>query len=187
MANYVLQSTAAEIDNALTKVLNPDTTPSNTDALITSQGVKSYVDAANTNSSTGLQTVIARVNALSVPPVISHEEYRNFPLAHSQGLITFRYAHNGSGSNKYGGSATLVMHVYEEDGTRVTTTPVASHTITIGGSPANGTFTGTFTTTTTGRLSVRPESASYALNLGSVQVSVAVVSANPSITNPLTV
>jgi|TARA_B110001452_G_scaffold256515_1_gene249916 hypothetical protein len=187
MANYVLQSTAAEIDNALTKVLNPDTTPSLTDALITSQGVKSYVDAANTNSSTGLQTVVDRVNALSVPPVISHEEYRNFPLPHSQGIITFRYSHNGSGNYKYSGSATIAMHVYEEDGTRVTTTPVASHTIAIGEDPASGNFTGTFTTTTTGRLTVRPESAYYALNIGSIVVSVAVVTSNPSITNPLTV
>ena len=187
MANYILQKTAAEIDTALTKVLNPDTTPSLTDALITSQGVKSYVDAANTNSSTGLQTVVDRVNALSVPPVISHEEYRNFPLAHSQGIITFEYSHTGSGSNYKGGSATIVMHVYEEDGTKVSTAPVASHPITIAKAAASGTFTGTFTTTTTGKLLVRPESAFYSLNSGVIQVSVVVVSSNPSITNPLTV
>ena len=46
MANYILQNTADEIDTALSKVLNADTSPTATDALVTSQGVKTYVDNA---------------------------------------------------------------------------------------------------------------------------------------------
>lgn len=44
MSNFILDNTASDINAALGKVLNPDTSPTATDALITSGGVKAYVD-----------------------------------------------------------------------------------------------------------------------------------------------
>ncbi len=44
MSNYILDNTASDINTALGKVLNLDTSPTDTDALITSGGVKAYVD-----------------------------------------------------------------------------------------------------------------------------------------------
>ena len=46
MSNFILDNTASDINTALGKVLNLDTSPTNTDALITSGGVKTYVDTA---------------------------------------------------------------------------------------------------------------------------------------------
>ena len=44
MSNYILNNTASNIDTALGKVLSPDTSPQATDNLVTSGGVKLYVD-----------------------------------------------------------------------------------------------------------------------------------------------
>ena len=44
MSNYELALTAAEIDIALQKAHNPDTSPQATNNLVTSGGVKTYVD-----------------------------------------------------------------------------------------------------------------------------------------------
>ena len=44
MSNFILDNTASDINTALGKVLNLDTSPTDTDALITSGGVKAYVD-----------------------------------------------------------------------------------------------------------------------------------------------
>lgn len=46
MSNYELALTAGEIDIALQKAHNPDTSPQATDNLVTSGGVKTYVDNA---------------------------------------------------------------------------------------------------------------------------------------------
>lgn len=64
MANYILQNTASEIDNALSKVLNADTSPTATDALVTSQGVKTYVDNAIQGVGTDTSAIEADVTAL---------------------------------------------------------------------------------------------------------------------------
>ena len=44
MSNYILNNTASDIDTALGKVLSPDTSPQANDNLVTSGGVKTYVD-----------------------------------------------------------------------------------------------------------------------------------------------
>ena len=64
MANYILQNTASEIDNALSKVLNADTSPTATDALVTSQGVKTYVDNAIQGVGTDTSAIEADITAL---------------------------------------------------------------------------------------------------------------------------
>ena len=46
MANYILSNTASDINDALQKVITPDTEPQLNDNLITSGGVKTYVDGA---------------------------------------------------------------------------------------------------------------------------------------------
>ena len=46
MANYILSNTASDINDALQKVITPDTVPQLNDNLITSGGVKTYVDGA---------------------------------------------------------------------------------------------------------------------------------------------
>lgn len=50
MSNFILDNTASDINTALGKVLNPDTSPTATDALITSGGVKTYVDTEISNN-----------------------------------------------------------------------------------------------------------------------------------------
>ena len=64
MANYILQNTAAQIDTALSKVLNADTSPTATDALVTSQGVKTYVDNAIQGVGTDTSSIEADITAL---------------------------------------------------------------------------------------------------------------------------
>ena len=46
MANFILNNTASDINDALQKVITPDTEPQQNDNLITSGGVKTYVDGA---------------------------------------------------------------------------------------------------------------------------------------------
>ena len=57
MANYILDNTASDINAALGKVLSPDTSPTATDALVTSGGVKNYVD-------TGVSALDSRIDSI---------------------------------------------------------------------------------------------------------------------------
>jgi hypothetical protein len=64
MSNFILDNTASDINTALGKVLNPDTSPTDTDSLITSGGVKAYVDTEITNNpaTAALTTEVAELS-----------------------------------------------------------------------------------------------------------------------------
>ena len=64
MSNFILDNTASDINTALGKVLNLDTSPTDTDALITSGGVKAYVDTeiANNPATANLTTEVAKLS-----------------------------------------------------------------------------------------------------------------------------
>ena len=64
MANFILDNTASDINTALGKVLSPDTSPTQTDALVTSGGVKTYVDNAISGVSSDTTAIEADVLAL---------------------------------------------------------------------------------------------------------------------------
>jgi len=64
MANFVLDETAGNINTAINKVLNADSAPTVTNALITSQGVKTYVDSAVSALSTRLTSAEATITAM---------------------------------------------------------------------------------------------------------------------------
>ena len=64
MSNYELALTAGEIDIALQKAHNPDTSPQATENLVTSGGVKTYVDDAISNADADISGVEADVLAL---------------------------------------------------------------------------------------------------------------------------
>ena len=68
MSNYELALTASEIDIALQKANSPDTSPLATNNLVTSGGVKTYVDNAIASLDT---TVGATVDTISVPPQLN--------------------------------------------------------------------------------------------------------------------
>lgn len=70
MSNYELSLTAGEIDIALQKASSPDTSPQNTDNLVTSQGIKTYVDTA-------VATLTAQIAAVagSIIPVSTAHYY----------------------------------------------------------------------------------------------------------------
>jgi hypothetical protein len=64
MANFVLDETATNINTAINKVLNPDGAPTVTDALITSQGVKTAIDTAVLGVNTNIASVQSDLTAL---------------------------------------------------------------------------------------------------------------------------
>ena len=64
MANFILDNTASDINTALGKVLSPDTSPTQTDALVTSGGVKTYVDNAVDGLNTRVTTAESDISAL---------------------------------------------------------------------------------------------------------------------------
>ena len=66
MANFILDNTASDINTALGKVLSPDTSPTQTDALVTSGGVKTYVDNAISVVSSDTTAIEADVAALQL-------------------------------------------------------------------------------------------------------------------------
>lgn len=63
MSNYELALTAGEIDIALQKAHNPDTSPQATNNLVTSGGVKTYVDGEVSTFDTRISAVEADVAA----------------------------------------------------------------------------------------------------------------------------
>ena len=113
MSNYELALTASEIDIALQKANSPDTSPLATNNLVTSGGVKTYVDNAIASLDT---TVGATVDTISVPPQLNirrllrenrlgmgdsfllgtdyvyNDHY--YPLPFTHGQITVRWKYN---------------------------------------------------------------------------------------------
>ena len=69
MANFILDNTASDINTALGKVLSPDTSPTQTDALVTSGGVKTYVDNAVDGLNTRVTTTESDISALQTATV----------------------------------------------------------------------------------------------------------------------
>ena len=88
MSNYELSLTAGEIDIALQKASSPDTSPQNTDNLVTSQGIKTYVDTA-------VATLTAQIAAVagSIIPVST----ANYYLEGSRTQATPTYVFNSNG------------------------------------------------------------------------------------------
>ena len=69
MANFILDNTASDINTALGKVLSPDTSPTQTDALVTSGGVKTYVDNAVDGLNTRVTTAESDISALQTATI----------------------------------------------------------------------------------------------------------------------
>lgn len=75
MSNYKLSYSGSQINNAISRALNPDTTPTqDSTALITSGGVKAAIDDA-------LDTVGDDIDALKTAVVFDYEDYKNNPDA----------------------------------------------------------------------------------------------------------
>jgi hypothetical protein len=88
MSNYELSLTAGEIDIALQKASSPDTSPQNSDNLVTSQGIKTYVDTA-------VATLTAQIAAVagSIIPVSTAHYY--LEGSRTQASPTWVYNSNG--------------------------------------------------------------------------------------------
>ena len=88
MSTFTLRNTAAEIDSAISRVASADTEPkSNSANMVTSGGVKQYVDAINVGANSFLAPLVARINALSTPEILSFDNFQNYPFA-QQGVRT---------------------------------------------------------------------------------------------------
>lgn len=190
MSTFTLKNTAAEIDSAISRVVAADTEPkSNSANMVTSGGVKQYVDAINVGSNSFLAPLVARINTISTPPILSFDLYQNYPLAHSQGSLIFSYS--TTPTEKGTQTINVTVHAYDVNGNQVSTNsnPVASANITTGTSGSSGTFTGSFDTTFTGYLKL---ASNYTVSgntfmTGKSQASFAIISANPTLANPLTI
>mgnify|MGYP003636512513 FL=1 len=91
MSNYELSLTAGEIDIALQKASSPDTSPQNTDNLVTSQGIKTYVDTAVAT----LTAQIAAVAGSIIPVSTAHYGLKGFYRADYPDTISYVYNSNG--------------------------------------------------------------------------------------------
>ena len=136
MSNYILNNTASDIDTALGKVLSPDTSPQDTDNLVTSGGVKTYVDSAVANIDTDTDSLQADVAALQTTvnsyfqsatltlPQTSYWDTRDVTgwvksdpnsLINFDGSRTFSLKlNNAAKAGLY--SATIVLTAFDEDG-----------------------------------------------------------------------
>ena len=75
MSNYKLSYSGGQINNAISRALNPDATPTqDSTALISSGGVKAAIDDA-------LDTVGDDIDALKTAVVFDYEDYKNNPGA----------------------------------------------------------------------------------------------------------
>lgn len=171
MSNYELALTASEIDIALQKANSPDTSPLATNNLVTSGGVKTYVDNAIASLDT---TVGATVDTISVPPqlnirrllrenrigsaedltVIGTDYVYNdhyYPLPFTHGQITVRWKYNmvkTDISDPY----AVTLNIYDTYGVRITNNNnQITDTGTFPSSPTliTRTFTGSFGNITT--------------------------------------
>jgi hypothetical protein len=171
MSNYELSLTASEIDIALQKANSPDTSPLATNNLVTSGGVKTYVDNAIASLDT---TVGATVDTISVPPQLNirkllrevdigneenpniigtdyvyNDHYYTLPFTHGQ--ITVRWKYNmvkTDISDPY----AVTLNIYDTYGVRITNNNnQITDTGTFPSSPTliTRTFTGSFGDITT--------------------------------------
>lgn len=170
MSDYKLSLTASEIDIALEKAYNPDTAPLATDNLVTSGGVKTYVD----NAIGALDTTVgATVDIISVPPQLNfrrlirdvtrtvdgidynlgseyafNDHYYALPFTHGQITVRWKYFLAKETGDPY----ALTLNIYDTYGVRITTN---SNQITTTGTFPNQsqvidrTFTGSFGDITT--------------------------------------
>lgn len=147
MSNYELSLTAGEIDIALQKAHDPDTSPQATDNLVTSGGVKTYVDAV----AAALSSADVDLTDLLVPPPLNFDFFSYYPVPHTQGTMTFYYTHANT-LNTANTTFTYSIDVYNSFGTLVSSAPI-THTITFSGDKndvLSGSFTGTFNINSTG-------------------------------------
>ena len=108
MSNYILSNTASDINDALQKVITPDTEPQLNDNLVTSGGVKTYVDGAVgdlagktvTTEATGIENTD---NDTSIPTSAAVKDYVD-----TSSIKIASYA-KASGST----SSTIVLPVTE--------------------------------------------------------------------------
>jgi hypothetical protein len=162
MSNYELALTAGEIDIALQKASSPDTSPQATSNLVTSGGVKTYVDTAIAALDT---TVGATVDTISVPPQLAirqdtikkmsvddqgavsnvqtgyvvNDHYYPLPFTHGQITVRWDYTLNKFSPETY----AISLNIYDTYGVRITTN---SNQITATGNfSGSGVFTRTFT------------------------------------------
>jgi hypothetical protein len=171
MSNYELALTAGEIDIALQKANSPDTSPLATSNLVTSGGVKTYVDSAIAALDT---TVGVTVDTISVPPqlmlrrFIKNNTYiydgtttvlgadyafndHYYPLPFTHGQITVRWKF-WMGKGNVNDPYAITLNIYDTYGVRITNN---NNQITYTGTfPANTelftrTFTGSFGDITT--------------------------------------
>ena len=104
MSNYELALTAGEIDIALQKAHNPDTSPQANDNLVTSGGVKTYVDGEvstlNTSSfeESALDTTVGGLTN-SDTAIPTSAAVKNYVDANKLGVITLRFNGSVSGWN----------------------------------------------------------------------------------------
>lgn len=171
MSNYELALTAAEIDVALQKANSPDTSPLATNNLVTSGGVKTYVDNAIASLDT---TVGATVDTISVPPqlnirrllrknytseetpVLLGTEYvyndHYYPLPFTHGQITVRWKYDMNKITDLSDPYAVTLNIYDTYGVRITNNNnQITDTGTFPSSPAliTRTFTGSFGNITT--------------------------------------
>jgi hypothetical protein len=136
MATYTLNNSAVDIDSALQKVVGANTTPTDLSPLmVTSGGVKAYVDAQDTALETSIVAVEADVAALQATvnsldtfatltlPTTSYSDSRNvsgWVESDPNGYINFNgttFSLNINNATKAGQySATLVLTAFDADG-----------------------------------------------------------------------
>ena len=76
MSSYTLTNTAADIDSAIARVVTADSAPiDNSSNMVTSGGVKGYVDAQISSSAATLSTAIAGVTPRPAGTVVSEGPY----------------------------------------------------------------------------------------------------------------
>jgi hypothetical protein len=109
MANFILNNTASDINDALQKVITPDTEPQLNDNLITSGGVKTYVDGAVgdfagktvTTEATGIENTD---NDTSIPTSAAVKDYVD---ASNSAVIVKSANYKSASGNTYFNSVTL--------------------------------------------------------------------------------
>ena len=109
MSNFILDNTASDINTALGKVLTPDTSPTNTDALITSGGVKAYVDTQDT----ALEAqILANTAAIAVQSSSVKQAVFSFPdttFHSSQSLTGWTLLSDNTGGVTYNTNGTFTL------------------------------------------------------------------------------
>ena len=109
MANFILDETAGNINTAINKVLNADAAPTVTDALITSQGVKTYVDSAVSALSTRLTSAEATITAMQNASIGSARYTCDTIVKYNSFTFPFVEAYNGIGAGLSSDGTTITL------------------------------------------------------------------------------